>query len=150
MSIERTKIITEPEDNVVVAGSMVTFYCKAIADHSLNIKIVWLANNEPINYYTQPRFVKNNDNSMTITKTIELDSGIYTCLAKTELDQVSMNSTLIVQVKYHYLCLMDKLIMIYEVNSYIFIHILFYTTFIRTNQIHQQYWKLFVIIETQL
>ncbi|XP_008180512.1 neuroglian-like [Acyrthosiphon pisum] len=96
---EHTKIITEPEDNVVVSGSMVTFQCTAIADHSLNLKIVWLANNEPINYYTQPRYVKNNDHSMTITKTIELDSGIYTCLAKTELDQVSANATLIVQDK---------------------------------------------------
>lgn len=129
---------------------MATFHCTAIADHSLNLKIVWLANNEPIDYETQPRFVKNNDHSMTITKTIELDSGIYTCLAKTELDQVSANATLVVQVKYHYLYFMDKLIMIYKVYSYIFIHILFYITFIRTNQIHQKYWKLFVIIEMQL
>jgi len=102
LSVEHTKIITEPEDNVVIAGSMVTFYCTAIADHSLHLDIVWLANNEPIDYDTQPRFVINNDHSMTITKTIELDSGIYTCLAKTELDQVSVNATLIVQVKNHY------------------------------------------------
>jgi len=104
---------------------MATFHCTAIADHSLNLKIVWLANDEPINYDTQPRFVKNNDHSMTITKTIELDSGIYTCLAKTELDQVSVNATLIVQVKYHYLYFMDKLIMVYKVYSYIPIHTYF-------------------------
>ncbi|XP_022162397.1 neuroglian-like isoform X2 [Myzus persicae] len=96
---EHTEIITGPEDNVVVAGSSATFYCTAIADHSLDLNIIWLANNEPIDYDIQPRFVKNNDHSMTITKTIELDSGIYTCLAKTELDQVSVNATLIVQDK---------------------------------------------------
>lgn len=120
MSVEHTEIITGPEDNVVVAGSSATFYCTAIADHSLDLNIIWLANNEPIDYDIQPRFVKNNDHSMTITKTIELDSGIYTCLAKTELDQVSVNATLIVQVKSHYLCLMDMFIVIYEIYSYIF------------------------------
>ncbi|XP_025205717.1 neuroglian-like isoform X1 [Melanaphis sacchari] len=96
---EHTKIIAEPEDNEVVAGSVATFHCIATADHSLHLNIDWLVNGEPIDYDTQPRFVKTNDYSLIITKTIELDSGTYTCLAKTELDQVTANATLIVQDK---------------------------------------------------
>jgi len=40
---------------------------------------------------------------MTITKTIELDSGMYTCLARTELDQATASAMLIVQVINYYL-----------------------------------------------
>ncbi|KAF0760773.1 neuroglian-like isoform X1 [Aphis craccivora] len=97
--IEITEIITEPEDNIVVVGSMAIFNCIATADHSLHLNIDWLVNGEPINYDTQPRFIKINNYSLIITKTIELDSGTYTCLAKTELDQVTANATLIVQDK---------------------------------------------------
>jgi len=88
---------------VVVAGSVATFHCTATADHSLHLNIDWLANDEFIDFDTQPRFVKTNDYSMTITNTIELDSGTYTCLATTELDQVIANATLIVQVNNYYL-----------------------------------------------
>lgn len=77
---------------------MATFHCTATADRSLHLTIEWLAKDEPINFDTEPRFVKTNDFSMTITKTIELDSGIYTCLARTELDQASDSAMLIVQV----------------------------------------------------
>lgn len=65
----------------------------------MHLNIDWLAKDEPINFDTEPRFVKTNDYSMTITKTIELDSGMYTCLARTELDQATASAMLIVQVK---------------------------------------------------
>lgn len=97
--IEHTKITAKPEDYEVVAGSMATFHCTATADRSLNLKIDWLARDEPINFDIEPRFVKANDYSMTITKTIELDSGIYTCKAKTELDEDTASAMLIVQVQ---------------------------------------------------
>lgn len=96
--IEHTKITAAPEDYEVVAGSMATFHCTATADRSLHLNIDWLAKEEPINFDAEPRFVKTNDYSMTITKTIELDSGTYTCFARTELDQAMANATLIVQV----------------------------------------------------
>lgn len=101
MFIEHTKITAEPEDYEVVAGSMATFHCTATADRSLHLNIDWLARDEPIHFDTEPRFVKTNDYSMTITKTNELDSGMYTCLARTELDQATASATLIVQVITH-------------------------------------------------
>lgn len=102
LSTEHTKITVKPEDYEVVAGSMATFHCTATADRSLHLKIDWLANDEPIHFGdAQPRFVKTKDYSMTITKTNELDSGIYTCLARTELDQATESATLTVQVCKH-------------------------------------------------
>lgn len=39
----------------------------------------------------------SSDFSLTISKTTELDSGIYTCLAQTELDETRAQATLTVQ-----------------------------------------------------
>lgn len=41
--------------------------------------------------------IQASDNSLTITRTIELDSGVYTCVAKTELDKDTAAATLTVQ-----------------------------------------------------
>ncbi|XP_050421633.1 neuroglian-like isoform X3 [Adelges cooleyi] len=92
-----TRIADAPKDSKVVAGTMVTFRCTAVADGSLNLNIEWLAKGEPIDSDTDPRFIIANDFSLAITETIELDSGIYTCLARTELDQASASAMLIVQ-----------------------------------------------------
>lgn len=91
-----------PEDYEVIAGTTATFHCTATVDRSLRLNIDWLAKNEPINFDTEPRFVKTNDHSLTISKTIELDSGMYTCLARTELDNATSRAMLTVQVYYHY------------------------------------------------
>lgn len=46
----------------------------------------------------EPRYVlATDDNSLSITKTTELDSGIYTCLARTDLDEARAQATLTVQ-----------------------------------------------------
>lgn len=45
----------------------------------------------------EPRFVRSTDYSLMITKTTELDSGIYTCVARTDLDEARAQATLIVQ-----------------------------------------------------
>lgn len=100
---EHTQITAAPEDYEVVAGSMATFHCTATADRSLHLNIDWFAKDELINFDTEPRFVKTNDYSLTITKTIELDSGTYTCLARTELDNATASAMLIVQVYNRYL-----------------------------------------------
>ncbi|XP_058814203.1 neuroglian isoform X1 [Topomyia yanbarensis] len=93
---EHTKIIDEPQDYEVVAGTQATFRCNAVADSSLGLTIEWLTDGVPIDFETQPRFVMTNDYSLTISKTIELDTGVYTCLARTDLDEVNANATLTV------------------------------------------------------
>lgn len=94
---EHTRITDEPEDYEVAAGSTATFRCNAVTDSSLKLEINWLNNGEEINFDSEPRFVKTNDYSLTITKTTELDSGTYTCVAKTELDEATAQATLTVQ-----------------------------------------------------
>ncbi|XP_026829152.1 neuroglian isoform X3 [Ooceraea biroi] len=94
---EHTRITDEPEDYEVAAGSTATFRCNAVTDSSLTLAIDWLSNGEPIDFEMEPRFVRSTDYSLMITKTTELDSGIYTCVAHTELDEARAQATLIVQ-----------------------------------------------------
>ncbi|KAG5892872.1 hypothetical protein JTB14_032595 [Gonioctena quinquepunctata] len=92
-----TYITDGPKDFEVEARSPVTFRCNAVADESLDLEILWLKNDQPIDFDGEPRFVKSSDKSLTITKTIQLDSGTYTCLARTEIDEASAKAQLIVQ-----------------------------------------------------
>ncbi|XP_054278770.1 neuroglian isoform X2 [Macrosteles quadrilineatus] len=94
---EHTRITDEPEDYEVPAGSTATFRCNAVSDPSLHLSIDWLNNGELIDFDSEPRFVRSNDYSLTITKTTELDSGTYTCVASTELDKATAQATLTVQ-----------------------------------------------------
>lgn len=98
LDVKRHTFITDaPEDYEVEAGTPATFRCNAVADESLDLEILWLKNDEPIDFDGEPRFVKSSDYSLTITKTIELDSGTYTCLAKTNLDEAKAQAQLTVQ-----------------------------------------------------
>lgn len=81
----------------VKAGDPVTFRCAAEKDDSLELSIDWKRNGELINFESEQRFVRTNDYSLTITKTTELDSGEYTCVASTRLDEATASATLIVQ-----------------------------------------------------
>ena len=96
---ERTRITDEPEDYEVAAGSTSTFRCNAVADSTLDLSIDWEHNREKIDFDIEPRFIQSSDMSLTITKTNELDSGSYTCVARTELDERRAYATLIVQGK---------------------------------------------------
>ena len=84
---EHTRITGRPQDYEVEAGDTATFRCNAVYDSDLRLKIKWLKDGELIDFDTEPRFVQSSDQSLTITKTTELDSGTYTCLAESELDR---------------------------------------------------------------
>ena len=68
-----------------------------MSDPSLALTIEWLHKEQEIDFEAEPRFVRSSDYSLTITKTTELDSGTYTCLARTELDSARAQATLTVQ-----------------------------------------------------
>lgn len=93
----KTKIIHEPENFEVAAKKTAVFRCNAEADPSLDLKILWAFNDRVIDTMHDPRIVQATDNSLTIITTKELDSGIYTCIARTELDSVNASATLTVQ-----------------------------------------------------
>ncbi|CAG0901644.1 unnamed protein product, partial [Darwinula stevensoni] len=94
---EATRIIDGPEDFEVAEGSTATFRCNAVTDATLELHIDWLGNGEKIDFDQEPRFIQAADSSLTITKTTELDSGTYTCVASTSLDEDSATATLVVQ-----------------------------------------------------
>lgn len=79
-----------------------SFRCNAVTDSDLDLSIEWLTDGKLIDFEQEPRFVQQSDFSLSITKTTELDSGKYTCVASTELDEVSSTATLIVQGEYAY------------------------------------------------
>ena len=93
----KTKISHAPENFEVAARKMAVFRCNAEADSTLTLKIEWLFNGKKIDLDHDPRIVQAADNSLTITTTKELDSGVYTCIAKTDLDSVTAEATLTVQ-----------------------------------------------------
>lgn len=73
---EHTKIVDKPEDYEVAAGTTATFRCSAVKDPTLTLFIDWLNDGELIDFDTDTRYVKLQDNSLTIDKTTELDSGV--------------------------------------------------------------------------
>ncbi|KAG5874648.1 hypothetical protein JTB14_024872 [Gonioctena quinquepunctata] len=95
--VAHTNITDGPGDCEVEASNPVTFRCDAVADESLHLEILWLKNSQLIDFVGQPRFIKSSNYSLTITKTIALDSGTYTCLARTELDEASAKAQLTVR-----------------------------------------------------
>ncbi|XP_071743212.1 neuroglian isoform X5 [Lepeophtheirus salmonis] len=94
---EHTRISTGPKDYEVEAGDSATFRCNAVYDSELELDIHWLKNGKLIDFDIEPRFIQSSDQSLTITKTTELDSGQYTCLAKSSLDSAQASASLIVQ-----------------------------------------------------
>lgn len=96
---KRTQITDKPEHYEVAAGSSATFRCNANADDSLKLEIIWLKDEQPIDFEIQARFRMTNDYSLLISDTNELDSGVYTCVARTEIDEARAQATLTVQDK---------------------------------------------------
>lgn len=94
---EHTVITDKPEHYEVAAGSSATFRCNANADDSLKLEIIWLNDGQPIDFESQPRFRMTNDYSLYISDTTELDSGEYTCIARTAIDEARAQATLTVQ-----------------------------------------------------
>ena len=68
-----------------------------MADTDLDLNFNCLKDGRRIDFDTEPRFIQTNDNSLTITKTTDLDSGSYTCQAITVLDEDRQMASLIVQ-----------------------------------------------------
>ncbi|CAH1639978.1 unnamed protein product [Spodoptera littoralis] len=96
---KRTVITDKPEHYEVAAGSSATFRCNANADDSLKLQIIWLNDGQQIDFENQPRFRMTNDYSLLISDTTELDSGEYTCIARTAIDEARAQATLTVQDK---------------------------------------------------
>ncbi|XP_053511092.1 neuronal cell adhesion molecule [Artibeus jamaicensis] len=88
-----TRIIKQPEFSVVQRGSTVSFECKVKHDHTLIPTVLWLKDKGELP--TDGRFTIDKDH-LVVTDVSDDDSGTYTCVANTTLDNVSASAVLIV------------------------------------------------------
>ena len=89
-----------PQDIVVYENSEAKFTCIATTDPEelVNLKIDWLKDGQLLDYALVQHMFKNNfDNSLIISSTIPLDTGIYTCIVSNGLDSDSWDAQLLVQ-----------------------------------------------------
>jgi len=96
----RTRIQTEPLDVQVYEGTEAKFTCTASTDPEevKNLVIDWKKDGQLIDYQLAQRIFKNDmDNSLTISGTISLDTGKYTCVARNGLDEDESSAQLVVQ-----------------------------------------------------
>ena len=92
--------MTEPQDVMIYEGTEAKFTCTATTDPEeiLNMQIDWKKDGQLINYNLAQRVFQNDmDNSLTISGTISLDTGKYTCVASNGLDEDESGAQLMVQ-----------------------------------------------------
>ncbi|XP_053464878.1 neuronal cell adhesion molecule isoform X10 [Nycticebus coucang] len=86
-----TRIIKQPEYAVVQRGSTVSFECKVKHDHTLTLTVIWLKDNSELP--DDDRFTIEKDH-LVIADVTDDDSGTYTCVANTTLDNASASAVL--------------------------------------------------------
>lgn len=96
----RTKIVTHPMDMMVHYEKEAKFRCTATTDPEEieNLVINWKKHDTLIDYLRSMRMYRNFvDNSLTISGTIYLDTGKFTCHASNGIDSAEASAHLIVQ-----------------------------------------------------
>ena len=96
----KTVIVTPPMDMMVYYQTEAKFTCTATTDpeEATNLGINWMKDGQMIDYALAPRVYQNLiDNSLTISGTIYLDTGVYTCVGDNGLDTSNASAQLIVQ-----------------------------------------------------
>ncbi|XP_069798679.1 neurofascin-like [Narcine bancroftii] len=92
---EPTRIIKAPESVTVKKSYAARFDCKVRHDPSMRLKVTWLKDDRVLSL---PWRAKEDEDSLTIINVSERDEGIYTCVARTELDRDSAKARLTVLV----------------------------------------------------
>ncbi len=99
------------------------FTCTATTDPEEvnNLRIEWNKDGERIDYNVAQRMFKNEmDNSLTISGTISLDTGKYTCVATNGLDEDESSAQLVVQGGFHLFKVIPKEICVCNILECLF------------------------------
>lgn len=91
-------------DMMVYEGTEAKFTCTATTDPEevATLEIQWQKDGQTIDYTLAQRVFQNQmDNSLTISGTIYLDTGKYTCVGLNGLDQDNASAQLVVQGRQH-------------------------------------------------
>uniref|UniRef100_A0A4W4F3D6 Neural cell adhesion molecule L1-like protein n=1 Tax=Electrophorus electricus TaxID=8005 RepID=A0A4W4F3D6_ELEEL len=94
-----TRITTPPQDLKIKRGSTAELVCQAEYDQSLSreLEILWQKDGREIYFnYTDDSGYYNDEGILQIINVSHSDKGLYTCIAKTPLDQDSASARLTV------------------------------------------------------
>ena len=93
-------IVTPPLDLMIPSGMEAKLTCTGTTDPDEvnNLQILWMKDNQTINYELAQRVFQNAiDNSLTISGTMYLDTAKYTCIATNGLDSSNASAQLMIQ-----------------------------------------------------
>ncbi|XP_041638598.1 neurofascin homolog (chicken) a isoform X2 [Cheilinus undulatus] len=90
---EATRIVRAPEHQTIVRGSTARFDCKVTSDPSLSITVTWMKDDKPLQLGWR---LRKDEESLTIPNVNEGDEGMYTCTAKSDIDEDSSSARLTV------------------------------------------------------
>ncbi|KAG8447893.1 hypothetical protein GDO86_015127 [Hymenochirus boettgeri] len=92
-----TQIIASPEEQKARKGGKAIFQCTAVFDPKMNEKIVeWKKNGEDITEDDDNDKYFIEDYTLSISNVEEDDQGMYTCVARSDLDAVERSARLVV------------------------------------------------------
>ncbi|KAJ8265110.1 hypothetical protein COCON_G00142090 [Conger conger] len=86
---EATQFLQSPQRLTASRGSLARLNCKAKHDISMPITVTWLKDNKPINLGWR---LRKEDDHLAIPGINRGDEGKYTCIIKTELDEISASA----------------------------------------------------------
>ncbi|XP_034551040.1 neurofascin homolog (chicken) a [Notolabrus celidotus] len=90
---EATRIVRAPEHQSVIRGTTARFDCKVNSDPSLSVTVTWMKDDKPLHMGWR---LKKVEESLTIPNVNEGDEGMYTCTAKSDIDEDSSSARLTV------------------------------------------------------
>ncbi|XP_035863852.1 neural cell adhesion molecule L1-like protein isoform X1 [Sander lucioperca] len=94
-----TKIVIPPQDVQIISGTTAQLMCQAEYDKSLRgaFEVVWRKDGEeiPLSFEENSRYFVD-DNMLQIMNVNQSDQGIYTCIARTSLDEDNATALLTV------------------------------------------------------
>ncbi|KAL2104019.1 hypothetical protein ACEWY4_000887 [Coilia grayii] len=88
---EPTQVIQKPQNVVILRGGDAKFDCAVKHDESMLPSIHWEKNNKTL--YIGRRLIKEEE-SLTILNVNKADEGVYSCIVKTELDDIIVSARL--------------------------------------------------------
>lgn len=87
------KITNPPIDKSAVVGDWMTLACGVESSRN-DVEITWMKDNVFISFEVMPRIIQGLDGSITIFKLISNDAGVYTCVARSGLEERRASATL--------------------------------------------------------
>ncbi|XP_036388903.1 neurofascin-like [Megalops cyprinoides] len=90
---EHTRITSPPQNLIATRGSLARFDCRVKYDITLPLTVIWLKDYKPVPLGWR---LRKEDDYLVIPGVNREDEGRYTCIVKTELDEVSASARLTV------------------------------------------------------